>query len=153
VTSWHEYAGPGYQPPAAPPYRDAYVNHAHAQCQDGGCQFARAAGLLTQAGEALQKGKRDSMSQALWCDQGGHAFSERDPGRQRLTVDVLNDETGQEESDYRDLCGECAEKSGLLKKRKTRPAAVLPGRADPDKIAGLEAELGMPRSGAGTYLT
>ena len=90
------------------------------------------------------------MSQALWCDQGGHAFSERDPGRQRISVQVLDDD-GVEQAESRDLCSQCAEQAGLLKKRQTRPAAAIPAparpAADPARIRDLETELGMPHSG------
>lgn len=60
------------------------------------------------------------MSQALWCDSGGHAFSERDPGRQRISVTALDDD-GEETIESRDFCGDCAAKAGLLAPRKTRP--------------------------------
>lgn len=60
------------------------------------------------------------MSVALWCDQGGHAFSERDPGRQRVGITILNDD-GQEVEEARDLCGQCASQAGLLRPRQTRP--------------------------------
>lgn len=88
------------------------------------------------------------MSQALWCDQGGHAFSERDPGRQRISITVLDEESGEERAEARDFCGACAEASGLLSKRKTRPATVttaLPAgpHPDPQRIAQLEHDLGM----------
>lgn len=61
------------------------------------------------------------MSQALWCDHGGHAFSERDPGRRRISMAVLDEDTEQERTESRDFCGECAEKSGIAEPRKTRP--------------------------------
>jgi len=63
------------------------------------------------------------MSAALWCDQGGHAFSERDPGRQRITVNTL-DEDENEVQVAKDFCGACAAQSGLTTPRKTRPAVA-----------------------------
>lgn len=77
------------------------------------------------------------MSQALWCDATGHAFSERDPNRQRITVSTLNEETQEEEQESRDFCGECAEAAGLLK-RKTRPDSY-----DPLKVKVMEKQLGI----------
>ena len=65
------------------------------------------------------------MSKALWCDQGGHAFSERDPGRQHVSVTVVADDgSGQELQETRDMCGACAASSGLLAPRKTSAAAA-----------------------------
>lgn len=63
------------------------------------------------------------MSGALWCDPGGHAFSERDPGRQRITVNELDPETGEDVTDFRDYCGYHAEQAGL-RRRTTRPAGI-----------------------------
>jgi hypothetical protein len=68
---------------------------------------------------------RNSMSQALWCDNGGHAFSERDPGRQRISVATIDPDTEREVMESRDFCGECAESTGITRPRKTRPQ--LPG--------------------------
>lgn len=82
------------------------------------------------------------MSRALWCDSGGHAFSERDPGRQRITVQVLDDD-GNEQEDFREFCGECADKAGLLKHRVTRPKAPSPKVALAMRTAELEEELGV----------
>lgn len=129
----------------------SYVQGAHQLCINGRCQWRQAGEILAQAEAYINEHTgRSSMSQALWCDQGGHAFSERDAGRQRIAVQVLDDD-GVEQSETRDLCSECAEKAGLLKKRQTRPAAALPAapaapRADPERIRDLETELGMPHS-------
>lgn len=101
-------------------------------CLTKGCQLRQALVTLGRAAEMQQRAelmvttaRRDNMSRALWCDSGGHAFSERDPGRQRVTVQVLDDD-GTEHEDFREFCGECAEKAGLLRKRVTRPQAALP---------------------------
>jgi hypothetical protein len=136
------YVGPGSG-------RD-YVAGAHQLCVNGRCQWRQATEILAQARQYVEQHTgRSSMSQAMWCDQGGHAFSERDPGRQRITVAVLDDD-GAEQEETRDLCGDCAEQAGLLKKRQTRPAAAIPApdrpHADPGRIRDLETELGMPHS-------
>jgi len=118
-------------------------------CVTGKCQYAAALDLLRQATAYVQDNTgRTNMSQALWCDQGGHAFSERDPGRQRISVAVLDEESGREIQESRDLCGVCAEKMGLLKRRTTSAAApaIDRPRADPQRIRDLEDELGMTRS-------
>lgn len=72
--------------------------------------------------DAINQMGRQHMSQALWCDNGGHAFSERDPGRQRISIAVLDEDTEKERLESRDFCGECAIKAGLASPRKTRPA-------------------------------
>ena len=99
------------------------------ECVMGRCLYSQAKTMLDQVKmintQLLQRNDRSRMSQALWCDSGGHAFSERDPGRQRISVNSLDEDTGQETSETRDFCGECAEKAGLLAKKRTRPA-VLP---------------------------
>lgn len=128
---------------------DGYISHVAPACSlagTGRCQFTEAMNILTGAQEltALLTG-RNQMSQALWCDSGGHAFSERDPGRQRIAITVLDEETGEERMESRDFCGECAAKAGLLAKRRTRPAAI-PAKADPVRIRDLEEELGMPHN-------
>ena len=74
------------------------------------------------------------MSAALWCDQGGHAFSERDPGRQRVTVNTLDEETDREVTVAKDFCGECADRAGLNTKRKTRPTLPAAGAVVDDRI-------------------
>lgn len=131
-----------------------YIRGAHQMCADNGCQWRQATAILAQAQAYINEHTgRSQMSQALWCDAGGHAFSERDPGRQRIAIAVLNEDTGEEETESRDFCSECAAKAGLLNKRKTRPAAALNGpggdrpRADPVRIRDLEDELGMSHDG------
>lgn len=91
-------------------------------CLRDGCQLRQASALLDSARQMIEETRRDKMSQALWCDAGGHAFSERDLGRQRISVVVLDEATEEEKFESRDYCGDCAAKAGLLSKRKTRPA-------------------------------
>jgi hypothetical protein len=99
---------------------DGYVYDADAACLSGGCMIGGARSLLNQARQVIEQTSRSSMSAALWCDQGGHAFSERDPGRQRIRVNVLDDNE-QETEVAKDFCGDCAAKAGLTQPRKTRP--------------------------------
>ena len=84
----------------------AYVERAAPLCQNGGCQLHTAQRTLDQARELFES--RNNMSVALWCDQGGHAFSERDPGRQRITVNTLDEVSDQEVQVSKDFCGDCA---------------------------------------------
>ena len=105
--------------------RAAYVERAAPICQNNACQFHQAQHVLDQARELIES--RNHMSAALWCDQGGHAFSERDPGRQRITVNTLDQATEQEIQVSKDFCGDCAAKSGLSSPRRTRPTLASGG--------------------------
>jgi hypothetical protein len=159
VTDWHDfrqYRGPEF----------SQVIGASQACRTpAGCQLRQAETLLAKTAAVLADRKRAHMSIALWCDAGGHAFSERDPGRQRITVEVLDEETGQDREESRDWCGECAAAAGLMN-RKTRPDRVQvtrglaagqvppapppdPGRYDPATTARLEAGLGMGQATSG----
>src|ERR1700679_3738964 len=109
------------------PRRDAYVEGASPVCQGQGCKVGTAERILKQAIGLLEERDRNHMSAALWCDQGGHAFSERDPGRQRVTVNTLDEETEREVTVAKDFCGECADRAGLNSKRKTRPTLPAAG--------------------------
>lgn len=46
-------------------------------------------------------------TQALWCEQGGHAFSEKDPDVQVLTIAGRGPD-GKTVEESRTSCGECA---------------------------------------------
>lgn len=97
-----------------------------------------AAAVLEQARQVIRENGRDGMSQALWCDQGGHAFSERDPGRQRVNVNMLDDD-GNEVEMAKDLCGECAVAIGITTPRKTRSAPAITATVQ-DAAAAAERE-------------
>jgi hypothetical protein len=129
----------GYQPSPVPAVRSSYssaagssgygyVPGAHPACREG-CQMKTAQEIADTSAMILSQMGRSSMSAAMWCDQGGHAFSERDPGRRRITMNVLDEETGREITDTRDVCGGCVTASGLDKKKVTRPAVT--GSAEP----------------------
>lgn len=109
---------------------------ANPQCLNHGCQLqqallavGRATEMQRRAEAALEAAGRDNMSRAMWCDPGGHAFSERDPGRQRITIQVL-DENGDEQTEFRELCGEHAVAAGLTKPSVTRPKEIVNGAED-----------------------
>lgn len=61
------------------------------------------------------KRREQPMSQALWCDHGGHAFSSKDPGKRHFSETRTVDDgfrVSQVTADM-DICGECSEKSFL----------------------------------------
>lgn len=107
---------------------DGYVYRAEPACLDSGCMLSAASGMLRQAQEIIRQNGRDGMSAALWCEQGGHAFSERDPGRQRISINTL-DEEENEVVVAKDFCGDCAADAGLTSPRKTKPAIALTAAA------------------------
>lgn len=79
------------------------------------------------------------MSQALWCDATDHAFSERDPRRQRISVaEFSEDEDGNQRQVLvsKDFCGECAAAVGLTKPKRK-------GKYDPVRTRVLEAQAGL----------
>jgi hypothetical protein len=45
------------------------------------------------------------VSQALWCDQGGHAFSARDPKSEHWARTVTDPKTGEKAEVPWDVCG------------------------------------------------
>jgi hypothetical protein len=103
----------------------AFVERASPLCDSEGCKLSTAQRILEQVQDVLES--RNHMSVALWCDQGGHAFSERDPGRQRVTVNTLDEATDREVTVAKDFCGECADRAGLNGKRKTRSTLPASG--------------------------
>jgi hypothetical protein len=110
---------------------------AHGSCQQNGCQIVMANQILGQAQKAMEQarvmeertqailnrqGKKEmTVSAALWCDQGGHAFSERDPERQEFTRASYDADGHRVESVF-SVCGSCGEKSGF----RTAPALAPP---------------------------
>lgn len=125
------YVGPGYRRPTI--------------CNTDGCQLAAARKIMDQA-EALVKEAEyqnyratmgrtmeDMMSQALWCDSGEHAFSERDPDRQHLERTAL-DQAGNQITEPIDICGSCAQQNGLLK-----PSTLYPRPGSNESTRGPQA--------------
>jgi hypothetical protein len=92
------------------------IKNATAACAQQGCQAPELAALARrlsdQAHEALEmletkKGQVMQPTRSLWCEQGGHSFSEKDPDLQVLTISGRGpDGVAVEES--RTSCGECA---------------------------------------------
>ena len=54
------------------------------------------------------------MSQILWCDPGGHAFSLNDPDRQSFAARrVIKDAGGNESREELDICGPCRKSNAM----------------------------------------
>ena len=94
-----------------------------------GCKLQEARQLLAAAEKLVGKTIRgETVSQALWCDQGGHAFSARDPKSEHWTREVKND-AGELVKIPWDVCG-------------THMSAIN------SRLAALEAEIGKPHDSA-----
>jgi hypothetical protein len=58
---------------------EAFLKTLHPQCAAGGCKLPEARRLLVAAEKLTGRATNgEIVSQALWCDQGNHAFSARD---------------------------------------------------------------------------
>jgi hypothetical protein len=77
-----------------------------------------------------KKGAQMKPTQALWCEQGGHSFSEKDPDVQVLTISGRGPD-GQPVEESRTSCGECAAlaKTRLGKARNAQASQLPAGEA------------------------
>lgn len=130
-----------------------WVPGGHEVCRLQGCQIGRATDMMNAAaavGKVAQRMEVDDV--ALWCGVGGHAFSSRDPGRQRVTLEQWDDEQNAMKPVTVSACADHARPVQL----KTRPAAAIrngeqitdPDEArrrgyDPGYVKYLEQQLGM----------
>lgn len=72
-----------------------------------------------------KEAKRMEPTRALWCEQGGHAFSEKDPDFQVLSI-TGKDKEGKQVTESRTICGPCADKTKTtLGSARNAPAAGL----------------------------
>lgn len=119
-------------PPPRAPYQDARpVRHPTPGCQANGCAAPElsdlARRLSDQARSVLNTMEKEEATvmqptRALWCDQGGHSFSEKDPDVQVLTI-TGKDSDGKPVEESRTSCGECAVQT-RTKLGKSRPNQV-----------------------------
>jgi hypothetical protein len=83
-----------------------FLKSLHPQCAAGGCKLPDARKLLAAAERLAGKNARgEIVSQALWCDQGGHAFSARDPQAEHWERQA-KDKDGATVTIPWDVCGE-----------------------------------------------
>jgi len=77
-----------------------------AACADG-CMLAQARQMLATAQKLVGRtANGEIVSQALWCDQGGHAFSARDPKSEHWERQVTDPKTHEKTTIPWDVCGE-----------------------------------------------
>lgn len=87
------------------------MTYIHPMCENT-CQYTlsqnrvAAATNLIAAGRQLAEGIL-KVSTALWCDQGQHAFSDRDTSRRHFTETEVDDK-GVSHTVVYDMCGNCA---------------------------------------------
>jgi hypothetical protein len=116
--------------------RGSYVRGATVTCCEQGCQAPELALLARRMSdqartllETLEKKEKQMMqpTQALWCEQGGHSFSEKDPNVQVLTIAGRGPDGKTEESESRTICGACAEKTKTrIGSTQNAPVSELP---------------------------
>lgn len=95
---------------------------------------------------------------ALWCGVGGHSFSQRDPGKQRVTVEQWDEDGQQMQPIAVAACGEHARPVQIATRPKaainggpvTSPAEAARRGYDPDYVKWLESRTGI---GAGEPAT
>lgn len=80
--------------------------------QSGQCHANTGYQALMAAQKLINQSKEMSMTAALWCDQGDHAFSARDKDRQELTLTEYDDD-GHSHQTTRTICGEHAKALGI----------------------------------------
>lgn len=127
-----------------------WVRSADGLCQQAGCQLGQALDALRlarQAGEMAQRMNVDDV--ALWCGVGGHAFSARDPGRQRVTVQQWDEDSQEVKPVAVSVCGDHARPVQITTRPKqaittngsvTDPAEARARGYDPDYVAWLEQQ-------------
>ena len=118
--------------------RAAVPDNCAAPCRAGGCQFDRAKQMLAQAQAALETSKRlmradetgsRTMSRAMWCDVGMHAYSENDPKAEQWQKRLRDPETGEPKTVMLDVCGECVATGGSPDFNGPERAAIMRGEA------------------------
>lgn len=131
-----------------------FVARATQVCQYQGCQFLAAQDALSVAqkiGRVAQMIEAEDL--ALWCGVGGHAFSSRDPGRQRVTVQQWDEEAQETKPVAASACGEHARPLQIQTRPKaltnghgsvTDPAVAAARGYDPDYVAWLEQKAAQP---------
>ena len=99
-------------------------------CKDG-CQLSQARAMLAQAEKLVGRTKEGKiMSQALWCDQGQHAFSARDPKSEHWERQATDPKTGEKIVVPWDVCGDhmAAIDNRLAQMEAERAAATAAGQ-------------------------
>lgn len=82
------------------------------ECWAQGCKAPELEAMLARTLNVTQELLKEQESRmqptkALWCEQGGHPFSEKDPDVQVLTI-TGRDADGKTVEESRTSCGECA---------------------------------------------
>jgi hypothetical protein len=92
-----------------------YVKGALPSCRDQGCQAPELAALARQLSNhehavldlLSKRGGQMEPTRALWCEQGDHSFSEKDPDMQVIAMQRKGPD-GEKVTESRTTCGKCA---------------------------------------------
>lgn len=115
----------------------AYVTGAIPACRKYGCQAPELAELCRRISDQqhelfdVLRAKEEQMepTRALWCEQSGHSFSEKDPDFKVMSI-TGKDEDGKPVSESRTICGPCAVKTQMtLGSTRNVPAPAAELRA------------------------
>lgn len=114
-----------------------YVTGATPGCCELGCRAteleAMLASTLNITQELLVKREKEAQmdpTRSLWCEQGGHSFSEKDPDMQVLSI-TGKDKDGKQVTESRTICGPCAvQTKTTLGGARNAPAPELPPAAE-----------------------
>jgi hypothetical protein len=95
--------------------RSAYVRLPTSACVANGCRAPELAALARhisdQAHVALglldKRGEQMEPTRSLWCEQGDHSFSEKDPDMQVIAMQRKGPD-GEKVTESRTTCGKCA---------------------------------------------
>lgn len=106
----------------------------HSACMTQGCMASKITEMEQQAAELLRKARMTVAGQALWCDVGEHAFSDKAKGKETWSY-TSEDEEGHPVEEVMLACPEHSRRATF--QAQAREAA----RAN--KIAALETDLGI----------
>lgn len=115
-----------------------YVRGAVPACRERGCVAPEMARMLQSLSSherevmriLQEKGTPMEPTKALWCEQGGHSFSEKDPDYQVLSISG-KDKDGKPVTESRTLCGPCASQAKVnLGSARNNPAAQIPAGSE-----------------------
>ena len=138
-----DYAMGNYNTDAFGNYTTAQPQYIH-QCDfacanTGMCQATMYKDILDKAQQLTDQEKVRASMQALWCDEGQHAFSPRDKGKLELTVKGT-DEDGNEITEARTACSRHLPKFGTQNGGSTASKVqhAKDQGYDPEYVAWLE---------------
>ena len=127
------------------PYGSSYPSSdPYAELEQAKQVYAQAGTMAGRARDDLARAQA-IKGLALWCETGGHAFSQRDRGRQEWSVRVFDVDAGEEVTETRVCCSRCAKAGRITEDPKYLPGELVAQApelehrpAEPRKVADPE---------------